>query len=88
MCETATADQANVNQAPTPYLTDSEARSTFGETEVTSVEVPSDFFAPCSQLLVELQSSINPLSECSDIDQGYYMTAIQLAGHHLANCAN
>ena len=70
LCETAAADQANVNQSPTPYLTaDSEARSTFGETEVTSVEVPSNLFAPCSQLLAELQSSINPLSECSDIGQ-------------------
>ena len=88
LCEMAAADHAySVNQAPIFYLTDSEATWSL-ERDVTAVEVPSNLFAPCNQLPGELQSSINPLSECSDIGQRYYMTAIQLAGHHLANCAN
>ena len=50
---------------------------------VEIVEVPSNKFLPCSQLLIALQSSIDPLSQCADLGKQFYYTCIQIVGQHL-----
>lgn len=56
---------------------------------VESVEVPSNTFVPCTQLLIQLKSSVEPMSQCSDFGKGLYCQSIQLVGQHLqASCSN
>ena len=50
---------------------------------VEIVEVPSNKFIPCSQLLILLQCSIDPLSQCADLGKQFYYTCIQIVGQHL-----
>ena len=44
---------------------------------VEAVEVPSNRFMPCHQLLLDLQSSINPTSQCDDLGKQFYYDCIQ-----------
>lgn len=57
--------------------------------QVETVEVPAKKFIPCSQLLTQLKSSVDPISQCSDFGKEFYYRSIQLVGHHLqAGCSN
>ena len=56
---------------------------------VESVQVPSNKFVPCSQLFNQLQSSVDPMSHCSDFGKGFYYQSLQLVGQHLqVGCNN
>ena len=71
-------------EAPQPSKSDLRVASPSSEeTELEAVQVPSNQFIPCSQLLTELQSSVNPLSHCTDFGKGFYHRVVQLAGEHL-----
>ena len=50
---------------------------------VKTVEVPSNKFITCHQLLLELQSAVNPTSECADFGRQLYYDRIQRVGQHL-----
>ena len=53
--------------------------------EVAFVEVPLNRFVPCTQVLSELQSSVDPMSQCTDFGRRFYKRAIQVVGQHLQN---
>ena len=53
-----------------------------------AVKVPSNKFLPCHQLLLELQSAINPTSECADFGRELYYDCIQRVGLHLQTVCN
>ena len=52
------------------------------------VEVPSNRFISCHQLLINLQSSINPTSSCNDLGKEFYYNCIQKTGQHLQTVCN
>ena len=56
---------------------------TYQETELDSVQVPSNKFVPGNQLLTEIQSSVNPLCDCTDFGKGFFYTTAQLVAQHL-----
>ena len=53
--------------------------------EVAFVEVPSNRFVPCTQVLSELQSSVDSMSQCTDFGRRFYKRAVQVVGQHLQN---
>ena len=53
------------------------------EAEVEAVQVPSNKFVPCSQLLTDLQTVVNPISHCTDFGKGFFYRTVQLTGQHM-----
>ena len=57
--------------------------------QVEVVEVPANKFVPCIQLFTQLQSSVDPMSQCRDFGKDFYYQSIRLVGQHLqAGCSN
>ena len=75
-CEGASS-QTNSDTAPNPNFEETTTD------DLESVQVPSNKFVPCSQLFTELQSSVDPMSHCTDFGKGLYYQSIQLVGQHL-----
>ena len=56
------------------------------DAEMESVEVPSNKFVPCNQLLMELQSSLT--TESMDLGERLYRVCIQKVTQHLQGVCN
>ena len=62
--------------------------STSTNAEVESVEVPSNKFIPCNQLLMELQTSASSMTGSMDLGEQLYRDSIQIIARHLQGVCN
>ena len=75
-----------IENAPNLQSSSEESASASIDAEVESVEVPSNKFVPCNQLLMELQSSSR--TESMDLGEQLYRDCIQKVAQHLQGVCN
>ena len=64
---------------------DLEGAEHFDMQSSDAVSVPHCSFNPCEQLLKELASLVNPLSQCCSYGRSIYLAAIRVCGNHLTH---
>ena len=64
---------------------DLEGAEHFDTQSSDAVSMPHCSFNPCEQLLKELASLANPLSQCCSYGRSIYLAAIRVCGNHLTH---
>ena len=64
---------------------DLEGAEHFDTQSSDAVSMPHCSFNPCEQLLKEVASLANPLSQCCSYGRSIYLAAIRVCGNHLTH---